>query len=122
MIIVDEDALVCDLAETYGIYDYRSLPIDLVATFSIGLRDDSRIKLKLSGSKQSLETMLLASAVDRLSMLVWAKSRDGQRNRNKPKSIVEELTNGGERNDNIRVFSTPEEFDSYRARFVKGGA
>ncbi len=34
MIAVDEDALVCDLAETYGIYDYRQLPITRVAVFA----------------------------------------------------------------------------------------
>ena len=49
MIRFDEDALICDLAETYHIYDYRSLPVKLVATLSAGLRDDSRIKLKAAG-------------------------------------------------------------------------
>ena len=29
----DEDALICDLAETYGIYNYRQLPADRVAVF-----------------------------------------------------------------------------------------
>jgi len=40
MLELDEDALVCDLAETYGIYNYRSLPATLVATFSVGLREN----------------------------------------------------------------------------------
>ena len=38
MIKTDEDALICDLAETYQIYDYKSLPAYMVATFSVGLR------------------------------------------------------------------------------------
>ena len=33
MIKTDEDALICDLAETYQIYDYKSLPAYMVATF-----------------------------------------------------------------------------------------
>ncbi len=41
MISRDEDALICDLAETYQIYNYKSLPARLVATLSVGLRDDS---------------------------------------------------------------------------------
>ena len=40
MIKTDEDALICDLAETYRIYDYRQLPAYQVAVFSFGLRDD----------------------------------------------------------------------------------
>ena len=35
MIKTDEDALICDLAETYQIYDYKSLPAYMVATFSV---------------------------------------------------------------------------------------
>ena len=30
MIKTDEDALICDLAETYQIYDYKSLPAYMV--------------------------------------------------------------------------------------------
>ena len=50
MIQTDEDALICDLAETYGIFDYRQLPADQVAVFAFGLRDDSRIKLAMTNS------------------------------------------------------------------------
>ena len=49
MIRLDRDALICDLAETYHIYDMRSLPLQTVATLSAGLRDDSRIKMKAGG-------------------------------------------------------------------------
>lgn len=44
MVAEDEDALICDLAETYQIYDYRSLPLQKVAVFCAGLRENSRIK------------------------------------------------------------------------------
>lgn len=50
MINIDEDALMCDLAETYHIYNYRSLPCKMVATFSCGLRNSSRIKMKMAGT------------------------------------------------------------------------
>lgn len=52
MIAKDEDALICDLAETYRIFDYRSLPLKTVATFSVGLRENSRIKMSLGGGRQ----------------------------------------------------------------------
>lgn len=34
-----------------------------------------------------VETYLLADAVDSLRFLAWAKSKDGQKNRNRPKAI-----------------------------------
>ena len=45
MINLSEYALICDFAETYHIFDYRSLPVKLAATLSAGLRDDSRSKM-----------------------------------------------------------------------------
>lgn len=35
MLNLSEDALICDFAETYHIYDYRSLPLRLVATLAV---------------------------------------------------------------------------------------
>ncbi len=78
MIRFDEDALICDLAETYQIYDYRQLPLQMVAVFSYGLRDDSRIKMSISKQSVPLETMLLAGLSDRLSLLLWTKTKDAE--------------------------------------------
>ena len=49
MVKTDKDAWMCDLAETYHIYDYESLPLSKVAIFSVGLRANSRIKMKMQG-------------------------------------------------------------------------
>lgn len=46
MVAEDEHALICDLAETYGIYDYHKLPARTVAILATGLREDSRIFMK----------------------------------------------------------------------------
>ncbi len=69
----DEDAIICDLAETYHILDYESLSPLLVATLICGLRDNSRIKQKLSGSKQDTQTILLAMLLDRFTMANFNK-------------------------------------------------
>ena len=74
---LDEDALICDLAETYHIYDYRSLPVQLAATLSAGLRDNARIKLKAADSPVSLEIMILSAIADNLTMLRAGLSKDG---------------------------------------------
>lgn len=89
MIKADEDALICDFAETYHIFDFKRLPVKLAASLAVGLRDDSRIKMKLSGAKASTEIILLASAVDRLSLLAWMQTKDAEKGRNRPKSLLE---------------------------------
>lgn len=108
MIATDEDSLVCDLAETYNIYDYRSLPLRKVATFSVGLRENSRIKMKMNGLKIPLTEILLAATVDRLSLLLWSKTEDGARNVNRPMSILDDLMGNTEKE--TEGFATPEEF------------
>lgn len=64
--------LICDLAETYGIYDYRQLPPKTVAVLAVGLRDDSRVKQKISGIKLDFKEQLLAVIADRLGALMNA--------------------------------------------------
>ena len=88
MLATDRDALVCDLAETYGILDYRALPVPLLATLSSGLRDTSRIKMRMGGMRATTDTLMLAAAVDKLTTLVWLQTKDAQHGRNRPKSLV----------------------------------
>lgn len=118
MIATDETALVCDLAEIYGIFDYRQLPADAVAAFSVGLRDNSRIKMALSGQKVPLETLLLAGVVDRLSILIWQQTKDGQNNRNCPQSLVENLTIEPKEREEV-AFETSEDFEKAREEILK---
>lgn len=91
MIKTDEDALICDLAETYHIFDYRSLPLKLAATLSVGLRDDSRIKMKMANTPIALDSFLLAVIADRVEQFRYGFTEDAQKKRNKPGSIVDAL-------------------------------
>ncbi|CIZ45123.1 DUF5361 domain-containing protein [Streptococcus pneumoniae] len=117
MIALDEDALICDLAETYQIYDYKQLPLNQVAVFAYGLRDDSRIKQMMSDQIVPLETTLLASIVDRLSLSLWLKTKDGQKGVNRPASIAELLKKNNKEEGDERdylVFESGEDFENYR--------
>ena len=119
MIRLDEDALICDLAETYHIYDYRSLPLRLVATLSAGLRDSSRIKLKAAGSPVNQDTILLAMIADRVEMFRYGFSEDASKGRNMPPSILEMLmgeTKPKQQNKAIVSFSSGKEFDEALAK------
>ena len=114
MIKTDEDALICDLAETYQIYDYKSLPAYMVATFSVGLRENSRIKMKLSNQKVHFGELLLSMISDELTRLIWMKTEDGAKGINPPKSIVSLILNNGEENTVNDGFQTVEEYEKAR--------
>ena len=119
MIATDEDALICDLAETYHIYDYRSLPLKTVATLSVGLREDSRIKLIMTGQKRPIDTLLLAFIADKLSAFIYGFTDDARKNKNRPKSMVEMLLNE-EHEPEISAFNSPEEFERRRREIIEG--
>lgn len=114
LIVVGEDEIICDLAETYHILDYKALPISLVATLVLGLRNDSRIKLKISDSRLSLEEMLLALIADSLQYISWTKTKAAQKGKDRPKSILQKLVEKGqESNDDLMSFESPEEYEAY---------
>lgn len=119
MLSVNEDALICDLAETYGILDYRALPVRLLATLAAGLRDDSRIKMQFRGEKIPQNTLLLASAVDRLAWLCWTQTEDGQNGTNLPPSIVSLLTGTEPDSGNAEGFATADDYEAAWA--ARGG-
>ena len=117
MVAVDEEALICDFAETYNILDWRELPCRTAAILASGLRNDSRIKMKINGMRYSTDTLLLASACYRLSFLVWAKTKDGQKGRNRPKSIFEKMIENIE--EKAIEFNSVEEFEKYRKTIIE---
>ena len=122
MIKFDEEALICDLAETYHIYDYKRLSPQQIAVFSLGLRDDSRIKMKLNGQNLPIDTLLLAGIQDRLSISLWFKTTDGQKGKNRPKLVTDIINKPKEKTDRKIRFHSGEEFEKYRQQlFQKGG-
>ena len=124
MIKLDEDALICDLAEVYHIFDYKQLPAYRVAVFSLGLSDPSRIKLKLTDRTVDFETMLLAGIFDKVSMLFWSKTKDAEKNKNRPTSVVEMLNGRQENQSKVVSFESGKDFEANRQRILdraKGG-
>lgn len=117
MLRLDEDSVICDLAEIYHILDYRGLSPKLVATLVNGLSDDSRIKRKVAKRRLTLNEALSAAAVDKLTQLVWSKTEDARRGRNRPKSILDALEHPPE--SNHKSFRTVEEFERKRAQIMR---
>lgn len=119
MIAVDEEALICDLAEIYHIFDYKQMPPYKVAIFAIGLNNNSRIKLKMTGSKIPIELTALFGIIDRLDLLMWSKTKDGVKGINRPKSILSGLNE--EDADKISTYASGEDFEKARQKILKGG-
>lgn len=121
MIRTDEDALICDLAETYHIFDYRQLPASLVAVFSVGLRPGSRIYMAMNDEKMTVEQTILAGVLDRLSILLWSKTKDGQDGINKPTLILDSIFGIEKEKEEIASFESGEEFMRAREELLKKG-
>ena len=117
MLEADEDALVCDLAETYGIYNYESLPVQTVAALSVGLRGESRIMMKMTGSDLTRTDLILTLIADYLALILWAKTKDGKHNRNKPTPLRDMFRTKKE--SDVAGFDSPEEFERARAALLE---
>lgn len=118
MLAQGRDELICDLAETYGVLDYRALPVPLLATLAEGLGASSRIRRRLSGIPAPLETLLQAAMADHLAFLSWAQTRDAQKGRNRPESILKRLY--GESEKEVQGFATAEDFEAARQKILSG--
>lgn len=119
MIAFDQEALECDLAQTYHILNMKELPVQRVALFSIGLRNNSRIKIKMMNLNQSFETTLLAKAVDELSMSNWIKT--GAKKERKPNLILPKLLNVEKEEKETVGFKTVEEFEQAKKLIIESG-
>ena len=112
MLKTDREALLCDLAETYGVFDLRALPVPTLAVLAAGLREDSRIKTRLSGVSVPRKDLLIAAAVDRLSLLVWGMSEDAKRGTNRPKSVVAALMGEKDSSGDVIAYDTADDFNA----------
>lgn len=114
MLSEDEGELTCDFAETYHITDIRALPVPLLATLASGLREDSRIRMKLSGTKITVDQMLQSLVIDRLGRIYWVISGQARAKNPPPESIFDLLRGKKveEPEDNgLKVFDSPDDFD-----------
>lgn len=118
MVLKDEDALVCDFAETYHILNWRALSPLLAAKLAFGLHENSRIKRAITGQQISLSDTILAAILDKVNWLAWAQTRDGQKGRNRPKSILADIL--GEKKESANMaFDSGEEFEAYRKKLIE---
>ena len=113
----DPDSLLCDMAETYHVYDIRAIPLRTAAALALGLGPDSRTMRRISGSKATMTETLLAVIADGINTLVWFKTKDGQKGRNRPRRLLDYIT-GKAQEKKAAVFATAGEFEEARKRIL----
>lgn len=119
MLNTDEDAVFCDLAETYHLFDWSVVSVPTLARLASGLRDDSRIMLKLSGQRVPIERLLLAMVADNTAYTAWANTKAAHDN---PESVPERIVPiilGKKTVSNrkaVQSFRTAEEFEAKLAK------
>lgn len=114
---LDKEALICDLAETYHIYDFESLPLTKIAILAKGLREDARIKMKMSQSKFNVKESLLAGILDRLTLILYSKTKDAEKGKNYPKLLLDEA----EKKEDLQGFMSSEDFEKMKEKIIEGG-
>ena len=110
MMAICGDELTCDIAETYGVFDIKTLTPTLASLLAAGLREGSRVQMKLQRQQVPFDTLLLALIADRVGLQLWGNTKDGQRNRNRPDSIVASLTQGQDKEE-VKTFKSAAEFE-----------
>lgn len=104
------DELTCDMAESYGIFDVKRVPVQLLATLAAGLRDDSRVKRAATNTPYSDEIILLASIADSLRWIVWSKTEDGVKGQNRPAPFLDFYIKKDKPESEFESFESPEDF------------
>lgn len=112
MIALDEDALICDLAEVYHIYNMEDYSAEYIATLAMGLRDDARIKMKVMGLEIDLKRLLLAHIADNTAINAWLQSKNAEKGKDRPPSFVRVLTEKIDPSKQPMGFSSGADFDA----------
>ena len=88
----------------------QALSVTTLATLAVGLGINSRTKMAASGMPVPMDTMLLACIADRLSILIWQRTKDGAKGRNKPRMITDALMHSND--DTVVGFDSAEAFEA----------
>lgn len=108
------------MAETYHVLNWRELPLSTAAVLAIGLHPDSRTFRKLRGEKQTQDMLLKAAILDQLRILTWQNTRDAEKGRNRPESVLKLMTEERKEKQRVTAFRSPEDFERRRLAIIKG--
>lgn len=119
MVATDEDALVCDFAETYHIMDYKALPVRQRAVLASGLRDNSRIKMKMAGMTEIPVETVVPQIADSLNLLRYSLTKSASDGIPYPGELFTDIMQGKAK-DQPLGFEDEADFWAERDRIIKG--
>lgn len=77
--------------------------------------------MAMADMRYTLDTLLSAGILDRLSILIWQKTEDAQTGKNRPASVVDLLTGNAQEPETENIsFASDKEFEETRNRILKG--
>lgn len=113
------DELTCDMAETYHVHNIKEYPVSHIAVLAAGLRQTSRVRMKMEGQKLDNVDTLMSLIFDKLNWLCWTRTKDAQHGRNRPESAYAILTGTGKKDTReVETFSSAEEFEKRRKEII----
>lgn len=72
--------------------------------------------MAISGQTLNLNEFLMATIIDRLNLLLWTKTKDAEKGRNRPKSIIDNFT----KNNDVSSFRNKEDFERAKNKILGG--
>lgn len=75
--------------------------------------------MAMADMRYTLDTLLSAGILDRLSILIWQQTEDAQTGKNRPASIVDLLTGNAQEPETVS-FASGKEFEETRNKILKG--
>lgn len=123
MRVICKDALICDFAQYYRIYNLFGLDIQTAAILACGLPPESRTIKEITGKKEKTEIILHAAILDTLKRIEYLYAKKNYKGTfNPPKSILQKLTSGKDQEPEkeIVTFETGEDFEKAREEILKG--
>lgn len=118
MLAEGRDELVCDFAETYHVLDLWALPVPLMATLAAGLRDNSRVKMKMAGLMYIPPEVLLPRVTDVLTAIAVGLSKNAKM----PPLMMDVMTGKAkpkeEKTEPVMSFDSTEDFDAMWAQLT----
>lgn len=110
----DTDALICDFAQYYHIYDFQALELKQAAVLACGLPEESRIMRIMKGQKYGNEEMIMLAILDTLRAIEYAYVKahcKDDADIPEYRSLLAELSDGREPEEtDSQWFSTADDF------------
>lgn len=75
--------------------------------------------MRMSNQSIPMETLLLAGLSDKISVLLWTKTKDGQKGRNRPPMILDAFNQNKTKQRETVVFNSGEDFEERRKELLK---